>query len=154
MATGWVELLSSIFRKSDPEFTSADAHALTKSSKSTKSYELLSASKRDTLTKETASPIATPISPPVAVARYPTEGRGTPDYFTREARYQKPSQSFSSPRIASPVSPERGHDRQESANGARWTEPMASVPNNTTTLPTVNRQTNGYFIDPLRQNKI
>jgi hypothetical protein len=152
MVTGWKDIFSSLFYRTEPDFTSADVHALTKSSKSNKSYELLSASKSDTLNKETMLPAVSPISPlTTAMTR---EGRQTPDYFGREARYQKPPQSFSTPNISTSVSPERGHDRQESANGARWQEPMANVYSPLNSLPTVNRQQNGYFIDPLRQNKV
>jgi len=87
MFTGWYDLIKGLVRP-NREFVSVDARVFAKDARS---YEVLASGGQDNRTK-TPDVLLTPISP---AARH---GRETPDYFGREARYQKPTTSFSSPR--------------------------------------------------------
>ncbi|KAI5466079.1 hypothetical protein BGZ63DRAFT_348327 [Mariannaea sp. PMI_226] len=83
MVTGWAELIIGPLKKNKKEFVSVDARTET-INKETRSYEMLS---RD------SSAEVTPVSP----VKYASNGRRTPDYFGRTARYHAPARSFSSP---------------------------------------------------------
>ena len=90
MFTGWYELF---MRKIRPnrEFVSVDA-AKTPNPRDLRSYEMLSSSGKNPMPNKTPDVLLTPISPAAK------SGRGTPDYFGREAKYQNPTASFSSPK--------------------------------------------------------
>ncbi|KAI1068385.1 hypothetical protein LB507_004730 [Fusarium sp. FIESC RH6] len=92
MVQGWIDLIKQPFVQNKREFVSVDARVDVKSQP--RSYEMLS---RD------SSAAVTPISPAM---KSPEEGRRTPDYFGRTARYHAPARSFSSPR------PPTGHDTE------------------------------------------
>ncbi|KUJ24053.1 G protein-like protein-coupled receptor : GPCR, secretin-like protein [Mollisia scopiformis] len=104
MFTGWYEMVMGKFRPNN-EFVSADVRAF----KDPRDYEMLS---RDRETGKTPEPLVsqpiTPLSPSVAKS-----GRETPDYFSREARYQPPARSFSNPK------PPQGHGWDPTATQAR-----------------------------------
>jgi hypothetical protein len=95
MFTGWWDLVKSKV-KPNREFVSADA-ARSYSSKDPRTYEMLGSPGRDRDFALKADMPLTPLSP-AAQPTYSKSGRETPDYFGREAKYQNPSHSFSSPR--------------------------------------------------------
>jgi len=117
MFTGWYELVKGVV-KPNREFVSADARALA-FTKDARSYEVLASGGKENTSKTPDLPL-TPISP---AAR---SGRGTPDYFGREAKYKNPTQSFSSPRAP------RGRSWDPNATNAQ----------------------SSHRIDPLSMNKI
>ncbi|QSZ30005.1 hypothetical protein DSL72_004523 [Monilinia vaccinii-corymbosi] len=90
MFTGWAEMFRSKI-KPENEFVSADVHAF----KDPMTYEMLNKEQgqHDSQTPVTSETpyIATPAS------THRKSGRGTPEYFGREARYKSPSGSFSRP---------------------------------------------------------
>jgi hypothetical protein len=89
MVTGWWELLRGSFGSSHKEFISADVRNL----KDPGAYEMLG---RNRDTGKSPEPFAiTPLSP---LAALPSNGRATPDYFGRDARYKSPPRSFSAPK--------------------------------------------------------
>lgn len=121
MFIAWYELIRGKIRP-NKEFVSVDA-TRTPAVKDQRSYEMLASSGKNRDNKDndlarTPDTVLTPISP---VAK---SGRGTPDYFGREAKYQNPTHSFSSPRPP--------QERQWSAASG----------------------VNGYRMDPLSMNKI
>lgn len=124
MFTGWYDLVRSKV-KPNGEFVSADAAKAY--SKDPRSYEMLTSSGRDRHSSKPDVPL-TPLSPAVnpPIGR---SGRETPDYFGREAKYQNPTHSFSSPR------PPQGRDWDTAASNA----------------PSTNYQ--HRRIDPLSMNK-
>jgi hypothetical protein len=73
------------------EFVSVDA-ARAPAPRDLRSYEMLSSSGKNPVSPKTPDVVLTDISP---AAR---NGRGTPDYFGRESKYQNPTHSFSSPK--------------------------------------------------------
>jgi hypothetical protein len=89
MFTGWYEMVMKKFRP-NTEFVSADVRALNYKNAST--YEMLSRDRESKTADQMESQPITPLSP---VAK---SGRETPDYFSREVRYQPPVRSFSNPR--------------------------------------------------------
>jgi hypothetical protein len=117
MVTGWRDLLVGAPVRSKREFVSVDAR-LDDLKKDTRSYEMLSRDKDEVVTPS----VVTPLSPihhrqspsghvriPSATAsitpnglhspvEFSTDGRRTPDYFGKTARYHAPARSFSSPR--------------------------------------------------------
>lgn len=84
MFTGWYDLVKDLV-KPNKEFVSVDAHTF----KDPGSYEMLS-KERDR--GKTPEPIVNQVEPVFK------NGRTTPDYFGREARYKSPSRSFSAPK--------------------------------------------------------
>jgi hypothetical protein len=123
MFTGWYDLIRSKGKPSG-EFISADAARAY--SKDPSTYEMLASNGRDVDYPSKPDLPLTQLSPAVTspVGR---SGRQTPDYFGREAKYQNPTHSFSSPR------PPPGRDWNASATHA----PSAHQPH----------------IDPLSMNK-
>ncbi|KFY47193.1 hypothetical protein V494_00102 [Pseudogymnoascus sp. VKM F-4513 (FW-928)] len=94
MYTGWYDLVTSR-TKPNGEFISADAARAY--SKDPSTYEMLASNGRDVDYPSKPDLPLTQLSPAVTS---PTgrSGRQTPDYFGREAKYQNPTHSFSSPR--------------------------------------------------------
>ncbi|KFY58195.1 hypothetical protein V497_04990 [Pseudogymnoascus sp. VKM F-4516 (FW-969)] len=94
MFTGWYDLVKSKTKPSG-EFISADAARAY--SKDPSTYEMLASNGRDVDYPSKPDLPLTQLSPAVTS---PTgrSGRQTPDYFGREAKYQNPTHSFSSPR--------------------------------------------------------
>jgi hypothetical protein len=115
MLRAWYDLIKSKVRP-NREFVSVDA-ARTPVVKDQRSYEMLASNKETTRSPDAG---LTPLTP---AAR---SGRGTPDYFGREAKYQNPTLSFSSPK------PPHGQGRQ-------WSPSVGD---------------NEYRMDPLSMNKI
>jgi hypothetical protein len=87
MFTGWYDLMRGSI-KTEKEFVSVDARAFNKDGRS---YEMLASGGKDA-NPRSPGVMLTPLSP---AAR---SGRGTPDYFGSEAKYQNPVSSFSSPK--------------------------------------------------------
>ncbi|KAG5929011.1 hypothetical protein E4U42_007438 [Claviceps africana] len=88
MITAWYELLRSMLCRNNRqrEFVSVDArYEDKKDPRHSRSYEMLSRG---------SSAVVTPLP----LARSPTSGQRTPDFFGRTARYHAPAKSFSSPR--------------------------------------------------------
>lgn len=126
MFSGWVQLLKSPFRPSGAEFVSADASK--PYSKDPSSYEMLASGRNGDFTMAKPDVPLTPLSP--AAYHAPTRsGSQTPDYFGREARYQNPTHSFSSPR------PPQGRD---------WNPAATQAP----------PYQQAHRVDPLAMNKI
>jgi hypothetical protein len=90
MFASWYQLVMSKLRP-NREFVSVDA-ARGPGPRDIRTYEMLSSSGKNPPTK-TPDVLLTDISP---AAR---NGCGTPDYFGREAKYQNPTHSFSSPKL-------------------------------------------------------
>lgn len=126
MFTGWVQLFKSPFRPGGREFISADASK--PYSKDPSSYEMLASGRNGDFSMAKPDVPLTPLSP--AAYHAPTRsGSQTPDYFGREARYQNPTQSFSSPR------PPQGRD---------WNPAATQAP----------PYQQSHRVDPLAMNKI
>ncbi|KFY21508.1 hypothetical protein V493_07351 [Pseudogymnoascus sp. VKM F-4281 (FW-2241)] len=123
MYTGWYDLVRSKTKPSG-EFISADAARAY--SKDPSTYEMLANNGRDV---DYPSKPDLPLTqlPPAVTSPTGRSGRQTPDYFGREAKYQNPTHSFSSPR------PPPGRDWNAAATHA----PSAHQPH----------------IDPLSMNK-
>jgi hypothetical protein len=90
MFTGWYEFVMSKIRP-NREFVSVDA-ARVPAPRDLRSYEMLSSSGKNPTPVRTSDVLLTPIT---AASQ---NGRVTPDYFGREAKYQNPTRSFSSPK--------------------------------------------------------
>ncbi len=118
MFTGWYTTVKG-WIKPNREFVSADARTFTKDPRS---YEVLASGGKDANRAKTPDVLLTPLSPAART------GRETPDYFGREAKYQNPKQSFSSPRAP------QGSQRA-------WNSNATHAPS-------------AYRIDPLSMNKI
>ncbi|KAK4129323.1 hypothetical protein N657DRAFT_67823 [Parathielavia appendiculata] len=109
MATGWLDMCTSVPNRNKREFVSVDAR-LDDLKKDTRSYEMLSRDTGKTMDDSVTPSVVTPISPTHArtLAGSPvnhdyihmpnSDGRRTPDYFGNTARYHTPARSFSSPR--------------------------------------------------------
>jgi hypothetical protein len=89
MFTGWYELVMSKVHP-NREFVSVDA-ARAPAPRDLRSYEML-ASGKNYAPPKTPDVMLAPISPGTR------NGRVTPDYFGREAKYCNPTHSFSSPK--------------------------------------------------------
>jgi hypothetical protein len=85
MFTGWYEFVREKVRP-NREFVSVDA-ARAPNPRDVRSYEMLGKN------RDTTDVQLTPLSMAAKGG-----GRSTPDYFGREAKYQNPTQSFSSPK--------------------------------------------------------
>ena len=143
MFTGWFDMIRHRVKPNN-EFVSADVRQY----KDPNTYEMLGRD-RDNSDRKTPEPFMstpsnlTPLSP---VAK---NGRGTPDYFGREARYKSPSRSFSSPKPPpgqlSPHTSGWDYDTttQRSGMGKQWESSSSHA------QPT-------YYgaMDPLAMNKI
>lgn len=124
MFQAWYELIMSKIHPGTTEFVSADVRALN-NYKDASTYEMLS---RDRDSKTLDMSVSQPITPLSPIAS-PKNGRATPDYFSKEVRYQPPMRSFSNPRP-----PQQGRT---------W------APASTQARPFVNPT-----LDPLSMNKI
>lgn len=93
MITGWIDLVRKPLTKDKQEFVSADAHVDLK--KDPHSYEMLSRDSYANMSLISPAVISPAAKNPPAD---PMDGRRTPDYFGRTARYHAPARSFSSPR--------------------------------------------------------
>lgn len=131
MFTGWVELVHGKVRPSDNEFVSADVGRF----KDPGSYEMLGRN-NDKTPEPFLTPVAAPQSPPPVTK----SGRETPDYFGREARYKSPSRSFSAPKPPSSPPPPQQLQFSDAWN-----------PNSTHAPP---QNQNGYYMDPLKMNRL
>src|SRR5271169_998243 len=89
MFTGWYHLFVGKICP-NREFVSVDAARTTKP-RDLRSYEILSSSGKNPLPNKNPDVLLTPVSP---IAK---NGRATPDYFGREAKYQNPTHSFPFP---------------------------------------------------------
>lgn len=113
MFTGWYQLVMSKLRP-NREFVSVDA-ARVPNPRDLRTYEMLSSSGKNPTPTPTKTPdvLLTDISPATR------NGRGTPDYFGREAKYQNPTHSFSSPK------PPQGRQWSPSATYAPRMDPLS-----------------------------
>ncbi|KAI9642245.1 hypothetical protein NHQ30_009047 [Ciborinia camelliae] len=93
MITGWIDMYRGKMKPKN-EFISADVHTF----KDPRAYEMLSKD-RDKRDSKAMEAYETPdaVSPVSPVSPVRKNGRETPDYFGREARYKSPSRSFSKP---------------------------------------------------------
>jgi hypothetical protein len=91
MVTGWIELIKSRFSKR-AEFVSVDAHR----SNDARTYEMLTSGPKDAL--KSPEPLMTP-TPNHSITTHfsPSKGRGTNDYFNRDARYVNSNMEISPP---------------------------------------------------------
>jgi len=111
MFAGWYQLVIGKLRP-NREFVSVDA-ARVPNPRDLRTYEMLSSSGKNIPPTKTPDVLLTDISP---AAR---NGRGTPDYFGREAKYQNPTHSFSSPK------PPQGRQWSPSATHAPRMDPLS-----------------------------
>jgi hypothetical protein len=108
---GWYQLVMSKLRP-NREFVSVDA-ARIPNPRDLRTYEMLSSSGKIPPPTKIPDVLLTDISP---AAR---NGRGTPDYFGREAKYQNPTHSFSSPK------PPQGRQWSPSTTHAPRMDPLS-----------------------------
>lgn len=136
MISGWVQLFKSPFRANGQEFISADASK--PYSKDPRSYEMLACG-RNGLSDSKAEVPLTPLSP-AAYHQGTRSGNETPQgYFGREARYQNPSHSFSSPKPP---------------NGRDWNPAATQTPSYGQSPTSPGGGYGQKHMDPLSMNKI
>lgn len=142
MVTGWLEYIGSCGgKRQNKEFVSADARGASKGE--SRSYEMLSHSKGESVSLATADPVKIYGSPDMN-SPDPEDGRRTPDYFGQPApdywgetaRYQPHQRSFSAPRP-----PQNVHWDGQGGYGSRSPPP-----------PMPSRE--DYPMNPLGMNKI